>query len=145
MVPLFNDPTREPSTTSPQSVTLNSLESWPRPDYFRGMVLEKMRRFLLVFAAVALFLATLLPGFGVSGSMADSPHTAIAAAMDEMNCPNCDTSQDKMAGCTQATCIGAAVIADANYFEDLAAQPSYAVAAVTWPDGFTSAPPTPPI
>ena len=109
------------------------------------MVLEKMRRFLLVFAAVALFLATLLPGFGISGSMADSPHTAIAAAMDEMNCPNCDTSQDKMAGCMQATCIGSAIIADGTYFEVLAVHPSYAIAAAAWPDDFTSAPPTPPI
>jgi hypothetical protein len=107
------------------------------------MVLGKMRRFLLVFAAVALFLATLLPGVG--GSMADSPHTAITAAMDEMNCPNCDTSQDKMAGCAQATCIGSAVIADGTHFEVLAAHPSYAIAAAAWPDDFTSAPPTPPI
>jgi hypothetical protein len=109
------------------------------------MVLEKMRRFLLVFAAVALFLATLLPGFGVSGSMADSPHTAIAAAMDEMNCPNCDTSQDKMTGCMQATCIGSAILADGTYFEVLAAHPPYAIAAAAWPDDVTSAPPTPPI
>ena len=104
-----------------------------------------MRRFLLVFAAVALFLATLLPGFGVSGGMADSPHTAIAAAMDEMNCPNCDVAQDKMAGCMQATCIGSVVIADGTYFEVLAVRSSYAIAATVWPDDFISAPPTPPI
>lgn len=104
-----------------------------------------MRRFVVVIAALALFLATAMPNFGVSISMADSPPTAIATAMDGMNCPDLDTSQNKMAGCTQATCIGSAVIADGDYFEDLALRPSYAIAAVNWPDDFTSAPPTPPI
>jgi hypothetical protein len=109
------------------------------------MALEKMRRFVVLIAAFALILATAAPNLGVSVSMADSPPAAIAAAMEGMNCPDLDTSRNKMAGCAQATCIGAAVIADANYFEDLAAQPSYAIAAVTWPDDFTSAPSTPPI
>ena len=103
-----------------------------------------MRRFVFVFAAVALFLATVLPSFDVSASMADSPHAAITTSMDGMNCPDVDTSLNKMAGCTQATCIGSAIIADGNYFEDLALSPSYAIAVVAWPDDFTSAPPTPP-
>jgi hypothetical protein len=109
------------------------------------MALEKMRRFVFVFAAVALLLATVMPGFGVSVSMAVSPHAAIATAMDGMSCPDFETSQDKMAGCMQATCIGSAVLADGNYFEDLALHPSYAIAEAAWPDDFTSAPSTPPI
>ena len=109
------------------------------------MALEKMRRFVFVFAAVALFLATVLPSFDISASMADSPHAAIATSMDGMSCSDCDTSQDKMAGCMQATCIGSAVTADDNCFEVLAVHPSYAIAAVARPDDFTSAPPTPPI
>jgi hypothetical protein len=109
------------------------------------MALEKMRRFVVVIAALALFLATAIPNFGVSASMADSPPSVIAAAVDGMNCPDLDSSQNKMAGCMQATCIGSAVIADDIHFEDLAAHPCYAIAVVAWPDDFTSAPPTPPI
>ena len=104
-----------------------------------------MRRFVVVIAALALFLATAIPSFGVSASMADSHPTAIAAAADGMDCPGLDTSQKKMAGCTQAACIGSAVIAEYIYFEDLAAHPCYSIAMVAWPDDFTSAPPTPPI
>ena len=104
-----------------------------------------MRRFVFVFAAVALFLATVLPGFGGSIGMTDSPHTAIATAMDGMNCPDCVTSQDSIVGCTQATCIGSAVVTDGDNFDVLAMRPAYAIAAVSWPDDFTSAPSTPPI
>lgn len=100
---------------------------------------------MVVIAALVLFLATAIPNLGVSVSMADSPPTAIEAAVDGMSCPDIDTSLNKMAGCTQATCIGSAIIADGNNFEDLALRPSYAIAVVAWPDDFTSAPPTPPI
>lgn len=109
------------------------------------MSLEKLRRLVFVVVAVALFLATVMPSFGVSVGMADSPYTAAAASMDGMICPDCDTSPDSMAGCTQATCIGSAVMTDDGYFSVLAMRPAYAFAAVAWPDDFISAPSTPPI
>lgn len=109
------------------------------------MALEKIRRFVFALAAVAVFLATVLPGIGVSASMAGSPDTAVSAAMDGMNCPDCATSQEGMAGCTQATCIGSAVMTEFDDFDVLAMRPHYVIAMVTWPDDFSSGPSTPPI
>lgn len=101
-----------------------------------------MRRFVFALAAVALFLATVMPGMDASANPAGSAPTM---TMDGMDCPDCDTSRDNMTGCTQATCIGFAVITDGGYFEAIAIRPAYALAAVAWPDDFKSAPSTPPI
>jgi hypothetical protein len=109
------------------------------------MALKKMRRFVFIIAAVALFLATVMPSVDVSANMAGSAPTVTMAAMDGMDCPDCDTSRDNMVGCMQAICIGFAVMADGEYFDVSAARPAYAIAAVAWPDDFKSAPSTPPI
>jgi hypothetical protein len=109
------------------------------------MAPEKTRRFVFIIAAVALFLATVMPGMDVSASMASSAPTMSMATMDGMNCPDCDTSQDKMAGCMQATCIGFAVMNDREDFDVSSTRPAYAIAAVAWPDDFESAPSTPPV
>lgn len=109
------------------------------------MALEKMRRFVFALAAVALFLATVMPGMDMNANSAGSSPTMTMAAMDGMDCPDCDTSRDKMAGCVQATCIGFALITDGGYFEASVTRPVYAIAAVAWPDDFKSAPSTPPI
>lgn len=109
------------------------------------MALEKMRRFVFVLAAVVLFLATVMPVMEVSATLADSPHMITMASTDGMNCPDCDTSQDSMIGCTQAICIGLAVLMDDDCFDVSAMRPAYAIAAVAWPDGFTPAPSNPPI
>lgn len=103
-----------------------------------------MRRFVFALAAVALLLATVMPGMGMKANPADvAPMTM--AAMDGMDCPDCDTSRDNMAGCMQATCIGFAVITDGGYFGASATHPVYATAAVVRPDDFKSAQSTPPI
>jgi hypothetical protein len=109
------------------------------------MALDKMRRFVFALAAVALFLTTVMPGMDINVNAADSSPKMIMAAMDGMNCPDCDTSQDKMAGCMQATCIGFAVVTEGGYFEATPARSVFAIAAVVWPDDFKSAPSTPPI
>lgn len=109
------------------------------------MILERIRRFVFTVAAVALFLATVMPSMNVSVSMVSSAHMMTMAATDGMKCPDCDTSRDNMVGCMQATCIGFAVIADGEYFGVSATRPAYAIAAVAWPDDFKSAPSTPPI
>jgi hypothetical protein len=109
------------------------------------MALEKMRRFVVIIAAVALFLATVMPGIDISANVAGSAPTVTMAAMDGMDCPDCDTSRDNMVGCMQAICIGFAVMADGGYFDVSATRPAYAIAAVAWPDDFKSAPSTPPI
>ena len=107
------------------------------------MALEKLRRFVFALTAVALLLATVVPGMDMNANSAGSSPTMVG--MDGMNCPDCDTSRDSMAGCVQATCLGFAVITDAGYFEASLTSPVYAIAAVAWPDDFKSAPSTPPI
>ena len=109
------------------------------------MALEKMRSFVFAIAAVALFLATVLPSMDISVSMAGSAPALTMAAMDGMDCPDCNASRDKMAGCVQATCIGFAAMGGGAYSDDSSVRPAYAIAAVALPDGFISAPPTPPI
>ena len=109
------------------------------------MASEKMRRFVFVLAAVALFLATVMPGMSVSASMGGSAPKMTMAAMEGMDCPDCDASRDNIVGCVQATCIGLAVMANAEYFNVPATRPAYAITAVAWPDEFKSAPSTPPI
>lgn len=104
-----------------------------------------MRRFVLVLAAVALFLATVMPGMDVSANMAGSAPTVTMAATDGMDCPDRDTSRNAMVGCVQAICMGFAVITDDECFEVSATRPVYAMAAAPWPDDFKSAPSTPPI
>jgi hypothetical protein len=109
------------------------------------MALKKMRRFVFVFAAVALFLATVMPGMDVSANMTSSAPTMTMVAMNGMDCPDCDTSPENMVGCMQATCIGFAVMTDGECIDVSIARPVYAIAAVAWPDDFKSAPSTPPI
>ena len=107
--------------------------------------MEKLRRFVFVLAAVALFLATAMPSNATSANLADSAPLITVAAMEGMDCPGRDTSRNDMMGCMQATCIGFAVIADGVYVEASATRPAYAMAAVAWPKDFKSAPSTPPI
>jgi hypothetical protein len=109
------------------------------------MTLEKLRRFWLALAAVALFLATVMPGMDMNANSAGSSPTMTMAAMDGMDCPDCDASRDNMVGCVQATCIGLAVMANAEYFNVPATRPAYAITALAWPDDFKPAPSTPPI
>ena len=109
------------------------------------MALRRMRRFVFALAAVALFLATVLPGMDANANRASSTPMVTMAAMDGMDCPDCDTSWDNMVGCMQATCISFAVITNSEYINVPATRPAYAIAAVAWPDDFKSAPPTPPI
>lgn len=109
------------------------------------MALEKMRRFVFAVAAVALFLATVLPSMDISDSVAGSAPTVNMAAMDDMDCPDCDASWDNMVGCMQGICIGFAVIADGGSFDTSTTRPAYAIAAVAWPEDFETAPSTPPI
>ena len=104
-----------------------------------------MRRFVFALAAVALFLATALPGMDANANRASSTPMVTMAAMDGMDCPDCDTSWDNMVGCMQAMCIGFAVITDGGSFELSTKSPAYAIAALAWPDDFKSAPSTPPI
>lgn len=104
-----------------------------------------MRCFMFVLAAVALFLATVMPTMDVSANTTGSAPTMTMAAMDGMNCPDCDTSGDNMVGCMQAICIGFAVITDGGYFDVSATRPVYAIVAVALPDDFKSTPSTPPI
>ena len=99
----------------------------------------------IVVAAIALFLATVMPGMDASAKPPDSVLTMTMAAMDGMDCPDSDTSRDEMVGCMQAACIGFAVITDGEYFETSAMPPAYDIIAVAWPDDFKSAPSTPPI
>ena len=109
------------------------------------MALEKLRRFVFMIAAVALFLATVMPSMDVSANAAAFAPAVTMAATDDMDCPDRDTSRDNMIGCMQAICIGFAVITDGEYFDTSATRPAYAIAAVAWPDDFKSAPSTPPI
>ena len=109
------------------------------------MVSEKMRRFVFVLAAVALFLATVRPSMDVSANTAASAPIVNMAAMDGMDCPGRDTSRDTMVGCMQAICMGFAVMTDDECFDISAARPAYAIVAGAWPDDFESAPSTPPI
>lgn len=109
------------------------------------MPLEKVHRFVFIVAAVALFLATVIPSMGVSAKMAGSGYMMTMVATDGMKCPDCETSRDNAAGCMQATCIGFAVIANGEYFADSATHSAYAIATVAWPDDRKSAPSTPPI
>lgn len=97
---------------------------------------------MFVLAAVALFLATVLPSMDANANMASS---APMAAMDGMACPDCDASWDNLVGYMQATCIAFAVMTNIEYFNVPAARPAYAIAAVARPDGFKSAPSNPPI
>jgi hypothetical protein len=109
------------------------------------MPLEKIRRFMFALAAVALFLATVVPGMDMNANPAGSSPTMTMVGIDGMNCPDCDTSRDNMVGCAQATCLGFAVISDGGYFEASLTRPVYSKAAVARPDDFKSAPSTPPI
>ena len=104
-----------------------------------------MRRFVFALAAVALFLATVMPAMDVSAHRTGSAPMVAMAAMDGMDCPNCETSRDNMVRCMQAICIGLAVITDDEYFGVSTTRSAYAFAAVARPDDFKSEPSTPPI
>ena len=107
--------------------------------------MEKIRRFVFIVAAVALFLATVMPSVDISANAASSVTMVTMAATDGMDCPGGDTSRKTMVGCMQAICIGFAVIANGKHFDAPATRPAYILAAVAWPDDVKSAPSTPPI
>lgn len=109
------------------------------------MALEKIRHFVFALAAVALILATVMPSMEANADMAGSAPTVLMTAMDGMDCPDRDTSRNTMVGCTQAICIGFALISDGELLDVLASRPAYAIAAVAWPEDFKSAPSPPPI
>ena len=109
------------------------------------MALEKMRRFIFVVTAAALFLATVMPSIDVSANATDTAPTVIMAAMDGIDCPGGDTSRDNMVGCVQAICIGFAVTTEDEHFDVSTTHPAFVIAATAWPDDFKSAPSTPPI
>ena len=117
------------------------LEPRQGPGYLKRMALEKMRRFVFVLAAFALFLASAVPG--VAANVPNFPHSAIA--MNGMNSSDCDTSQEDVAGCTQATCIGSAVMTQVPEIDAPDVHPAFTIATANWPDDFISAPPNPPI
>lgn len=121
------------------------LEPRRKQDYACEMPLEKMRRFVFMIAAAALFLATVLPSMNVGTNMAGSAPTVTMAAMAGMDCADCDASHDNMVGCMQAICIGFAVMTDSGNFDVSITRPAYAIAAAVLPDDFKSAPSTPPI
>ena len=78
------------------------------------MALEQMRRFIFVFSALALFFATVLPTMSVNSGDAVSHYMGAMVTMDEINCPKCTMAHNKMVGCVQAICLGAAVVTDSN-------------------------------
>jgi hypothetical protein len=117
------------------------LEPGRGPGYLNSMALEKMRRFVFVLAAFALVLASAVPGVGAG--VPNFPQSAIA--MNGMNSPDCDTSQEDVAGCSQAACIGSAVMAEILEIDAPDVHPAFTFATVNWPDDFISAPPNPPI
>ena len=108
------------------------------------MSLEKLRRFVFVIAAVAVFLATVLPNIGASTGMA-GPHPNAIAVSGNMACPYCDTIKITTANCAQISCIGFAVIAESDLPSGVMLHPIYALATEGWPDEFSLAPSTPPI
>ena len=105
------------------------------------MALEKMRRFVFVLAAFALILASAVPGVGVG--VPNFSHSAIA--MNGMNSPDCDTSQEDVAGCSQAACIGSAVMTEIPEIDVPDVHPAFTIATVNWPNDLISVPPNPPI
>lgn len=100
-----------------------------------------MRRYVFVLAAFALFLASVVPGVGACAP--NFSHSAIA--MNGMNSPDCDTPPKVVAGCTQAACIGSAVLTEAPEIDAPAERSAYTIATVVWPDDFISTPPNPPV
>ena len=100
-----------------------------------------MRRFVFVLAAFALILASAVPGVGVG--VPNFSHSAIA--MNGMNSPDCDTSQEDVAGCSQAACVGSAVMTEIPEIDVPDVHPAFTIATVNRPDDLISAPPNPPI
>lgn len=109
------------------------------------MALKKIRGLVFALAAIALFLATVMPRIGVNPSAAAATPMVVMTAIDGMDCPDCVASPEMMAGCVQAICIGFAAMSGGDHSDVSAVRPAYAIAAVALPDGFISAPPTPPI
>ena len=109
------------------------------------MALEKIRRFVFVIAAVALFLVTVLPGFGVNVSMANMAPSATTVS-NGMMCPDCPTNTMKAGptSCTQGSCIGLAVISESGPLIGSNHQTFFQSATVR-PGEIALAPPTPPI
>lgn len=107
--------------------------------------MKKIRGLVFALAAIALFLATVMPRIDVIPSAAAATPVVAMTAIDGMDCPDCVASPEMIAGCVQATCIGFAVMTGGEHNDVSAARPTYAIAVVAWPDGFISAPPTPPI
>lgn len=109
------------------------------------MALKKIRGLVFALAAIALFLATVMPRIDINPSAAAATPMVGMTATDGMDCPDCVASPEMMAGCVQATCVGFAVMTGGEHSDVSAVRPAYAITVVALPDGFVSAPPTPPI
>jgi hypothetical protein len=109
------------------------------------MAFEKIRRFVFIAAAVALFLATVQPNIGMTASMPDMGSSVVSAS-DSMMCPDCPTKTVKFGSpsCVQGMCIGLAVIAT-NDLPFAADHQRFLQLATVPPDEIALAPPTPPI
>ena len=96
-------------------------------------------------AALALFLATVLPGNMVSAGMADQ-QPAVAAVSAKMSCPDCNTNMIKASttACAPMTCIGFAIIAEGELIFNMTRETFVQMAALQ-PDEVHFAPATPPI
>ena len=109
------------------------------------MALEKIRRFVFSFAALALLLVTVLPDISVNASMPDMDSSGMSVS-NGMMCPDCPTNTMKAGStsCTQVSCIGLAVIVEIDTLEGSNHQTFFSSATVR-PDEISLAPPTPPI
>jgi hypothetical protein len=109
------------------------------------MAVEKIRHFVFIIAAVALFLATVLPSFGVNASMPDMDSSVVSVS-NGMMCPDCPTNTMKAGStsCAQVSCVGLALIAETASFFGSYPQTFFQLATIR-PDEIALAPPTPPI
>gem|GEM_PF-4375037 len=120
-----------------------ALDLEPAFKYFQPMVVNSARRFVCLFLAAALALATVWMNGGASAGMMGS-HRDTTATNGDMMCPACDLMRSGISGCTQMSCISPAVIAESGTFIGAMGQVFFQTAALL-PDEMTSAPPTPPI
>jgi hypothetical protein len=109
------------------------------------MTFEKIRRFVFAVAAIALFLATVLPNIGMTVSMPDMGSNVISPS-SSMMCPDCPTKTVKFGSpsCVQGMCIGLALIAT-NDLPFATNHQKFLQLAIVPPDEIALAPPTPPI
>lgn len=109
------------------------------------MALEKIRRFVFFIAALALLLVAVLPDIDVNASPPDID-SSVMSVSNGMMCPDCPTNTMKAGSisCTQGSCIGLIVIAEADPLLGSNHQSFFQLVTVR-PDEIALAPPTPPI